>query len=349
MDKNAKKVGYFEHQPSGCFWYRTKHPMDALSRHGIKADIVKIDQDVDFYNIMSFQLYGIYPFSFNKVLNFLKEEGKKIIYDTDDALDLIQVTNPFYFSVKKDANSAREILQYVDHITVSTKPMLEYIRQKTDKPITILPNCFDSSEWNFNRPEKNEIRIGFAGSTTHVEDLIDIIPIIEKLQAKYHIKFYIMGFGKSNYEQWINSFRFASTQEGLIHLEKLTENLKKIKFEWVEFVNYDKYPELLVNMALDIGICPLKDNPFNNCRSASKAMEYTLSGALALASDTIPYRAEPTSILVKDNEWEEKLEYYITHSEERAKKYREHLNWIKENRDIDSPAIISLLKSIYEV
>lgn len=350
MDKNAKIIGLFKHQDSGCYWYRTKHPKEALERVGLDARMLEIETDIDFYdNIQSVQLYGIYPFQFRKALEGLKVDGKKIVYDMDDAVDLIDESNPFYYSVKKDAKSSLEILEYADEITVSTPVMKELLSKKTNKPITVVPNCFSQREWTFPRHQREGIRVGFAGSCTHVADLINILPIIKKLQAKYDIKFLIMGFGKQSYAEWYRDFSYSSTPEGVNQLIQLNELMKEISFEWIPYVDYQSYPSTLINMALDIGICPLKDTPFNRARSACKAMEYTLSGALALASDLPPYQEDKSSILVKDNEWEQALTFYIEDETARESAHLSHLSWLLQNRDIDSPKIIDLLKSVYEV
>jgi len=130
-------------------------------------------------------------------------------------------------------------------------------------------------------------------------------------------------------------------------LEQLDLLLSEIVFEWIPFVDFERYPDTLTNLALDIGICPLRPTEFNNHRSACKALEYTLSGALALASDTIPYQSEPTSVLVKDNDWEGALTFFIENEWDRNYLYQKHLTWIKENRDMNKQ--IDLLKFVYVV
>lgn len=344
MEKNA--IAIFRLNPSGCQWYRIKQPMDMLKKHGINIKEVGLNEDIsDFETIKSFQFYGAFPFSSSKVMDFIKSEGIKIVYDADDALDLIEPTNPFYYQVKKDAGSADEVLQYADEVTVSTLAMAEYIKTKTDKPITVIPNCFTPEDWTFTRPDRQDTRIGFAGSPTHIDDLVMVLPSIKNLQEKYKFTFIIMGFGQSSYEQWYKDFRFHAPQEGQEKLVELDKMLSEIKFEWVEYVNQPEYPSTLINMALDIGICPLKDTPFNRCRSACKAMEYTLSGAVALASDLEPYQNEPTSVLVKDTEWEDALELMIKHPDVRESFHKAHLLWLKANRDINTQ--YEPLKSIY--
>lgn len=348
MSKNAK-IGYLNHKPSGCFWYRIKQPMEMLNSNGVSTQMISINENFDSDKFSSFQFYGSYPFSIARVLKFLKSEGKKIVYDTDDALDLIEPSNQNYYAVKKDTGSVNEILEYADEVTVSCPAMKEYMETKFKGPITVISNCYTPPEWTFPRPKREGIRIGFAGSATHVKDLVDIIPVIKNLKQKYpEIIFFIMGFGDADYQTWYKNFRYTAPAEALKDLEALDKNLAELgDFQWVPFVSHDKYPTSLINMSLDIGICPLKETPFDKCRTACKAMEYTLAGALALASDTTPYREDESSILVKDGEWEHDIEFFITNPEEREKARLEHLDWIHENRINTSQ--LEPLKKVYNV
>lgn len=348
-DKNAKtKVAYFNHNPSGCFWYRIKHPMDLLEKNGIETVVLPINEDIDdsiIDSLMSVQFYGAYPFNPEPVLKFFKEKGIKIVYDTDDALELIEPINPNYHAVLNDIGSTRTILRYADEVTVSTPKMKEYIEERYKGKITIVPNCFVPGEWNYPRPDHEGIRIGFAGSSSHVPDLIEVIPAIKNLQDKYNIKFYIMGFGQADYESWYKSYRYIAQPIATEELRKLDEQLKTIKFEWVPFVDYSVYPQNLINLSLDIGICPLKDTPFNRHRSACKAMEYTLAGALAINNHNEVYE-DNNSIEVRI-EWESEIESAIEHKENSKAYYKAHLEWTKENIDMNTK--IDLLKSVYVV
>lgn len=347
MDKNAKVI-YFPHKPSGCYWYRIKQPMDMLATNGVKVEMVPLNSDIDD-DFTAVQLYGASPFSMESALKYFKENNKKIVYDVDDALDLVEPSNPNYYQVKKDAGFVDEVLRYADEVTVSCPAMKEYMQTKYSGPITVISNCYTPSEWTFPRPKRAGIRIGFAGSSTHVKDLVDIIPVINNLKDRHlGIVFIIMGFGHPDYQTWYKNFRYTAPAEALKALEALDKNLSELgNFEWVPFVDYNQYPSTLINLSLDIGICPLKETPFDKCRTACKAMEYTLSGALALASDTTPYREDESSILVKDADWKNDIEFFITHPEEREKARLEHLDWIQKNRVNTSQ--LETLKRVYGV
>lgn len=352
MDQNARRdrIGFFPHRPSGCYWYRIKQPMDMLNANGVKAVEMRIGEDVDCIDsFRSFQLYGATPFSMRKVFDYMIETGKKMVYDTDDALTLIDLSNPFYHAVKRDVGSFIEALERSDHITVSTPAMAKYASSLTNKPVTVVPNCFTPSEWTYPRPEREGFRVGFAGSATHVQDLIDVIPAIRNLQIRYpgRLKFLIMGFGQSDYRKWHADFRYGAPDEAVALLDQFDRLLAGIEFEWVPYVDFKDYPSTLINMALDIGLCPLRDTPFNRCRSACKAMEYALSGALALATDCDVYRSELSSILVEDGKWEEKIEFYMNDRATLDSDRSKRLEWIKENRDIGTQ--LAILRDIYEV
>jgi hypothetical protein len=344
-------IGFFEHQKSGCMLYRTKHPMDMLNANGVPSSFIQINVDIDsnVYDAMkAVQVYGIYPFRFEHVLKIIHADGKRIVYDMDDALDLIDPVNPFFHAVKRDAGSRDEILRLIDQITVSTPVMRDLLLSKTDIPITVVPNCYEPKEWTFTRPKRGGIRIGFAGSPTHVGDLIDVIPAIRNLQAKYDVRFLIMGLGPSTYESFVKDMRYTCAPEGVKAVDELDRELSTIKFEWIPYVDYDNYPATLTNLALDIGLCPLKDTPFNRARSACKAMEYTLAGALAIASDMPGYRDDHSSVLVYEpNDWEKVLENYIKFPEIREEVRLQHLDWLQKNRKVDSQ--LEILKQVYGV
>ncbi len=342
------KVGYFRQQRSGCFWYRIQQKIDGLNMVGIQTEQIELDKDFNPDEFSVFQFYGGYTFSLEKILQYLKNEGKKIVYDMDDPLNLIESTNPNYYRVKQYIGSVDQIIRYADEITASTPIMASYAQSiAPSTKITVLQNTYNPKEWTFTQPESNYIRIGFAGSASHMDDLIEVIPAIKKLQEKYKVAFVIMGFGSPDYQTWFKDVRFSATPEALKVLTELDRLLSTISFEWIPFVDFAIFPQVLTNLALDIGLCPLKDTPFNRCRSSSKALEYLLAGTIPLASNVSPYMDDPLSILVNSGEWYTEIERVILNKEEAKDKYNSSMKWLKENREISTQ--VDILKSIYTV
>lgn len=349
MEKSARtKVGFFNHSRSGCYWYRIEHAMKALNMAGIETVMLPIEEDINesvIGSLFAVQMYGCYPFDPDPVLKFLKDEGIRIVYDSDDALELIERENPNYHMVMKDAGSVRRILEYADQVTVSTDKMAEYMRKRTKVPVTVVTNCFIPGEWDFERIGHSDTRIGFSGSSSHVIDLVDMVPIISRLQKKHGFKFFIQGFGQASYEEWLKQYRYICQPEATLELRKLDEALKEIDFEWVPFVDYSLYPKILSDMALDIGICPLRDTPFNRHRSAVKAMEYSLTGALVMASDLVPYKGDLNSIRADWDQWERMLEGWLEQPGARRWKALKQFEWTMNHRNISS--VVPLLKKVY--
>lgn len=340
-------IAYFRHQRSGCYYYRILQKMEALNSAGISTKQIELGEDVPEYDqITSVQFYGIYPFSLENVLTQLKKDGKRIIYDTDDALELIDESNPFYYAVKKDMWSFREILPFADEITVSTTSMATYVKNiRPDVKISVIPNTYNPTDWTFQRPKREGIRIGYAGSPTHLPDLQLILPAIKNLQKKYPVIFILMGLGPYDKEKSFNVIRKQSYPQVVKDLDIVDNLLKDIKYEWVPNVDYEQYFPTLINTSLDFGLCPLTNTPFNQHRSAVKALEYTLSGALAIASNMPGYNEDATSVLTLDNDWESKIEYCITHPQEVEMQKKIHLTWAHENRNVNDQ--VPLLKEIY--
>jgi hypothetical protein len=89
------------------------------------------------------------------------------------------------------------------------------------------------------------------------------------------------------------------------------------------------------DLAVDIGIAPLGDDPFNRNKSCIKYYEYAMSGAVTVASHVKPY-SEEVSITAKNNResWKYNLESAI--NADRDALWREQRDWVLEHRNIQS-------------
>ena len=84
--------------------------------------------------------------------------------------------------------------------------------------------------------------------------------------------------------------------------------------------------------AIDIGIAPLADTPFNRCRSDIKLKEYAAGGAAWLASPLGPYRAlgeREGGMLVGDDGWYAALDMLVRKSRLRKRLSKRALVWAK--------------------
>jgi len=154
-------------------------------------------------------------------------------------------------------------------VTVTSQPLYDECIEY-NKNVIIIPNDIDMDLWDYPQysNDSSMMRIGWAGSITHRNDLKMIMPSVRNvLLARKDVKFIYCGdpFPK----------------------EFLTD-INPMQHEYVTGVN-DKYmwPRLAHTMQLDIGLAPLEPTHFNKCRSYLKWMEYGMCKTAGIYSPTV--------------------------------------------------------------
>jgi glycosyltransferase involved in cell wall biosynthesis len=149
---------------------------------------------------------------------------------------------------------------------------------------------------------KGNIIIGWQGSTTHEVDFKEALPALKRILDEYpNVKIRLFG-------DVPKSLRDA------IHWSR---------FEWTGGVPYEQYPKKLVFCNFDIGIAPLTDSKFNQCKSNIKWLEYSAIKIPTVASDVYPYAKAieqcSTGFLCKtEEEWYRSLKLLIDDKELRT-------------------------------
>jgi len=202
-----------------------------------------------------------------------------------------------------------------------------------------LPNSVDPEEW-FVAPRMNGVRLGWTGSATHFHDLAVALDAVREAQKKHAFEFVIQGFCS---EDSIEDFyQFHATLRGREFeqspfgksVKRLLAKLAGMRYEFHPMVDVGQHAKRVCDLALDIGIAPLVDDPFNRNKSCIKYYEYAMAGAVTLASNVLPYSEEVT-ITAKNNQswWRDRIEYVL--EADRAALLREQREWILEHRNIE--------------
>ncbi|MDQ8024017.1 MAG: glycosyltransferase [Moraxellaceae bacterium] len=133
---------------------------------------------------------------------------------------------------------------------------------------------------------RQNITIGYAGSSSHVRDLQLCLPAIEQLLAERpEVRFQTFGIPvpAALRERWgarVSSIGYTR--------------------------DYTGYLAALYELGWDLGLAPLVDDEFNRAKTATKLIEYTACGIPALCSDVEPYRrayGNATKGLVSPSDW----------------------------------------------
>lgn len=332
------KILGFGDLKTGCWLARIARPLSELANNG---------NDVYFTNgLAPFSLHGwdIVVFnnlldaptvvedgveresSYKEMLDELKRNGAKIVYDTDDAQDIIPAHSLNKEKAKELLKSFDLFLKEADLITTTTEELKKYLKTRTDKPIIVLPNSLNPKEFKL-KIKHSRLRVGMAGSSSHLLDLLSVIDDLIILKKKYDFDFHLFGFA-GDWEE----FKKKTTGTGAEKAVKdLGPKLKELGTTLHKPVKSWEYPQKLSELGLEIGICPLIEDKFNRNKSCIKFYEYSLVGTCAIASDVLPYSEEP---VLKAEDWVNDLERLIVDEDFRKQERFRMRAWVLENRDI---------------
>lgn len=283
--KNLPRVIGYAHDSWASGFYRVKSPLSALAATGMASVLFLPENHVQSfptpYEVEKMQAdYLLLHHCFSDVQlahlqQFKKQLTIPIVLSIDDLLTHIPDYNPMSEKIPKNINNKlKTAFKLADRVIVSTNYLAEQYRTLANE-ITVIPNFISEQIWPITRNTSSfqrRLRIGWAGAGQHHADLAWLAPIIKA--TKDHV-------------QWV----FFGDKPDLVHTD------------WIEYhapVSFTKYHEVLPSLNLDIGIAPLRDNPFNHAKSNLKLLEYGALGLAVICSDITPYKLSPAIRLNND-------------------------------------------------
>lgn len=286
--------------------------------------------------------------------------GKKIVVEYDDDLFNVSPFSPHYrdhgtkeYHIKlpngelypmweegknldiktniKRSASFKKILAIADMVTVTT-PHLAKVYEPYNRNVVALPNCVDMDIWqSLPLKEVDEIRLFWAGGSSHYEDwflLRDVIPIVMKKYPK--IKLVLLGM------KW----------------EATLEGISEDRIEYHPWIPTPAYPYKTAILNPTIGLIPLVDNEFNRCKSSIKWLEWGALGIPCITSNVSPYKeiaTEDNGIYIENNSpssWIEGISLLVEDSILRAKIGGIAKRYVEDN--FDARKNVHLWKDAYE-
>lgn len=238
-----------------------------------------------------------------KVIDSIHKQGKPVIYEIDDVIEDVPEGHPGFPPDTEKTQALLDCLRKVDAITTTTEQIKEKY-QSINKNIYVLPNYLDLEIWENDIviPKiKNEIRIGWIGSTSHKPDLEMIKPVLERVICCKR-KFVHMGYGGASGGLLTEYLYGKDIFKGLAH-------------EYVMGALPEQYPSKIKTLALDIGLAPLVDNKFNHYKTPCKWLEYSINKIPGIYSKVVYSRVVQHGVdgfLAGDlAEWEKYLRILI--------------------------------------
>jgi glycosyltransferase involved in cell wall biosynthesis len=216
----------------------------------------------------------------------LKRIGIPVIIDRDDTWVL-----PHYHLMKQEwikGKRAEQIIYNLKqaNLVTTTNEYLANIIGNYNKRVEILPNGIDFEQPQFHVDEKvkelktpDMVHIGWSGSASHQQDVELLeVPLYELLKDE-SLKYRIILSG------WVEGDLMWK------HYEKIFTSNYQIGVD-----NYARINSMDVNTyasaydAMDIGLIPIRNTPFNSCKSNLKMLEMGAKKLAVIASDESAYQ-----------------------------------------------------------
>ncbi len=247
--------------------------------------------------------------------------------DWDDDGFHLEEHNPAYEYFQSDEKLAalRECLRLADVCTVSTAHLREvFLKEVPEANIVIVPNAVDDTLFSLEPSyhERNKI-IVMRGGSSHEKDWGKYKEVILKIAKEYpDWTWAIMGY----HPDWMNQI----------------ENVKIYQFE-----DIPRYFQKLMELRPAIGLVPLEYSFFNRSKTNIAFQEFTLAGAVVLASDLPEFDRNGVLLFMNEVELTQQLEDLIHDTTSRLRNYEEallHLPRLSEVNEIRKDVIERLIR-----
>jgi glycosyltransferase involved in cell wall biosynthesis len=204
-----------------------------------------------------------------------REHEIALLYDLDDDLLDIPPEHPDTNRLRPQAGVVERLLRAASAVWVSTPRLRDRITRRGSKAV-VVPNALDERLWTDPPPIRptrhGPVRVLFMGTATHDVDFALVMPALTRLHQTFadRISFDLIGVTvRHDLPEWAHSV----SRPAIANLS------------YPAFVNWmSQLP------AWDIGIAPLAETPFNDSKSAIKAMDYAALGLAIVTSDVAAYR-----------------------------------------------------------
>ncbi len=242
---------------------------------------------------------------------------KKIIFDFDDSIWLKNYSDSNKaFAFLKRYRNVPYLCGKAWKVSAGNHILAEYAGKYCSQ-VEIVPTVVDTENYHFGARQNNQniFTIGWTGSHSTVQYLLHLEDVFRKLEQKYKFRLLVI----------------SDREPGM--------NLKCL-----EFLKWNKATEIEDLMKFDIGIMPLKDDPWSRGKCGFKAIQYMSLGIPAAVSDvgvnsTIVDDRINGWICRTDNDWKQIFEgcfqgnYNLNSLGNAARKKIEEKYSVKANTD----------------
>lgn len=258
------------------------------------------------------------------LIRYCRKNGKATVIDVDDWWFGIPYTHPDWIHLRLYPRKFMEkCWEEATAITVPTKELKKKMLQY-NRNVFVIPNFLDLNLWESEKtdvksriaqqvPKHNLLEaviVGWAGGCSHYDDLMMFKDVVDGLMKSYDYVWLVL----------------AGYDPGIFN-----DISRKI---FVSPLPFKFLPAALD--VIDIGVAPLIDNEFNECKSPVKVLEYGMKEIPVVTSDVGPYRElkrRGAPILTAKNsveDWLAALSLYISSEFTRVQDGSKLKQWVQK-------------------
>ena len=182
--------------------------------------------------------------------------GRPIVFDFDDAIFHMYDENARWPARLLLEGKLEGLLKRVTACTCGNAYLRDYAARFCPNSI-ILPTVVDTAAYRPKPKRRGPVTIGWIGSPSTWPNVRPMLPLLKELIASHKIKVRAVGAGE------------AAIQD---------------RFEGLELIDWTEAGEIADVQAMDIGIMPLIDQPFERGKSGYKLIQYMACGLPVVAS-----------------------------------------------------------------
>lgn len=307
---------------TGCGQYRIIQPHRALKEAGLidgqVASSYMTVTELERYNPDAIILQRQIGETHYELMRRMKKFSRAFkVFELDDYIPNLPVKSVHRATMPKDiVKSLRRALTCVDRFVVSTEPLAEAFANMHGD-IHVVKNTLDPRWWKglvSERRISDKPRVGWAGGISHTGDLEMIADVVKALADEVEWVFFGMCPAK----------------------------LRPYVHEYYPGVAIEQYPAALARLNLDLAIAPVEQNPFNECKSNLRLLEYGACGFPVVCSDLTCYQGDlpVTRVRNRFKDWVDAIRMHLADLDATAKqgdalRAAVHESWMLEGANLE--------------
>jgi tetratricopeptide (TPR) repeat protein len=255
--------------------YRMEWPIESLAKLDPSLHLLTVHaQAKERYELAAkadlLVLFQTNDVDFISVIEQRKQAGLQTICEFNDNFYAPQPWSPVAKAWSSNHLRATYelFLTHADQIMVTSEGLRDLFASRTNVPMTIIQNAIPDLHASLDSlvAQKKRHSFGWAGSLGHVADILSVGPMVKAYLASHPAAtFHVMG-----------NESLASN----LHLQE--------QYFYTGWGPVERYFEFWDS--IEVGIIPLLDTPYNQCRSDIKVLEMVSRGVVPIVPFAKPYQ-----------------------------------------------------------